>query len=120
MWLGKPVSSTPAPDENNPATSDSMALVAQLPGDQGGDDGEGGGGESVGAVGRSGKKAKEIKDLQNYPKTLNAKTNLLDLCSEVLADKRLLAYGWMKLAQSILSRTLLMSLSLCLCCSIFV
>ena len=43
------------------------------------------------------KKAKEVRELNAYLKQLNAKTNLLDLTSEVLGDEKLLSYGWMTL-----------------------
>lgn len=43
------------------------------------------------------KQQKELRDLKAYLKKLNAKTNLLDLASEVLSDRKLLMYGWMRL-----------------------
>lgn len=39
--------------------------------------------------------AKQQKSLDDYLKQLNAKTNLLDLCTEVLSDRRLQVFGWM-------------------------
>ena len=43
------------------------------------------------------RKRKEMRDLQAHLKQLNAKTNLLDLATEVFNDEKLLSYGWMNL-----------------------
>ena len=43
------------------------------------------------------RRRKEMRDLQAYLKQLNAKTNMLDLATEVFNDEKLLSYGWMSL-----------------------
>ena len=92
MWLGKQSekhgdSNTEQTDALVPASEragqSEQAEQAEQPGPSG-------------SAGES-KQQKELRELQAYLKQLNAKTNLLDLASEVFADKKLLTYGWMTL-----------------------
>ena len=82
VWIGK----ARQPNSSQQDASDALVQVQEAEG-----------AEPSAAAAAESKQKKEIRELQAYLKQLNAKTNLLDLASEVFADKKLLQYGWMSL-----------------------
>ena len=93
MWLGK----GQGKPSQEPEPSDAIMPAADAPADTDAADQNPQTSSGPGRGESETKKAKEVRELNAYLKQLNAKTNLLDLATEVLGDKKLLSYGWMTL-----------------------